>query len=151
MGRRPRWPPRDAPVLLSPMTGAILAASSLETFPSPAAPSSGPVPLKSQVPSLHPTTVSTHSCSYLRDSTLCLPPLPPQHCGHCPAGMAKFCLCLQTVGQGKLLKWYFLKSQQIAFSWETKIFFRILNFVALFTVLDCFYFELDRWVGRGDH
>ena len=79
---------------LGPMTGATIAASSLEPFPSPAALSSCPDPLKFQVPSLHPTAVSTHSCSYLRDSTFCLTSLPPQPCVHCPTGMANFCLCL---------------------------------------------------------
>lgn len=128
---------------LGPKTGATIATSCLETFPSPAAPSSCPVPLKYQVPSPHPTTVSTHSCSYLGDSTPCLTSLPPQHCA-LPSRYGKVLLMSPKSGAGENFEVIFLKKPSNCFSWETKIFFRILNFVALFTVVDCFYFELDR-------
>lgn len=123
------------------MTGATIAASSLGPFPSPAAPSSCPAPLKFQVPlpipALSPptpvlTSETPHSAS--------LPSLPNPVC---TAQQAWQTSAYKSWG-GENFEVIFFKKPSNYFSWETKIFFRILNFVALFTVLIFFYFELDR-------
>lgn len=144
MGRRPWWPPRDPPVLLRPHDWGYL--SHLISRDLPLSCSSLLMPCPSEISSsLSPSHHCLHPLLFLPQRLHPLPPSPPSlTLWALPSRYGKVLLMSPKSGAGENFEVIFLKKPSNCFSWETKIFFRILNFVALFTVLDCFYFELDR-------